>query len=131
MRGAMAIASSAAVRQPGSVMASATGPICPSPSSRVHTGNPTGVAYASGGAISYNGWTVQITGTPRAGDTFTISPNTNGTSDSRNAGLLAVRILAASDPALTEKMARFQQELADTARAKDAALQQRIARPAD
>ena len=49
----------------------------------------------------------------------------------RNAGLLAVRILAASDPALAEKMTRFQQELADTARAKDAALQQRIARPAD
>ena len=49
----------------------------------------------------------------------------------RNAGLLAVRILAASDPTLAEKMARFQQELADTARAKDAALQQRIARPAD
>jgi flagellar hook-associated protein 1 FlgK len=53
------------------------------------TGNPTGVAYTSGSAISYNGWTVQITGTPRAGDTFTIQPNTNGTSDSRNAGLLA------------------------------------------
>ncbi|HEX2828979.1 MAG TPA: flagellar hook-associated protein FlgK [Burkholderiales bacterium] len=53
------------------------------------TGNPTGVAYTSGGSISYNGWTVQITGTPRAGDTFTIGPNTNGTSDSRNAGRLA------------------------------------------
>jgi 5-(carboxyamino)imidazole ribonucleotide mutase len=47
----------------------------------------------------------------------------------RNAGLLAVRILAASDPALAERMTRFQAELADTARAKDAALQQRIARP--
>jgi 5-(carboxyamino)imidazole ribonucleotide mutase len=47
----------------------------------------------------------------------------------RNAGLLAVRILAASDPALAQRMSAFQQELADTARAKDAALQQRIARP--
>jgi 5-(carboxyamino)imidazole ribonucleotide mutase len=45
----------------------------------------------------------------------------------RNAGLLAVRVLAASDPALAERMTRFQAELADTARAKDAALQQRIA----
>jgi 5-(carboxyamino)imidazole ribonucleotide mutase len=47
----------------------------------------------------------------------------------RNAGLLAVRILTASDPALAQRMVTFQQELADTARAKDAALQQRIARP--
>jgi 5-(carboxyamino)imidazole ribonucleotide mutase len=44
----------------------------------------------------------------------------------RNAGLLAVRILATSDPALATRMAQFQRELAETARAKDAALQQRI-----
>ena len=53
------------------------------------TGNPTGVAYTSGGAISYNGWTVSIAGTPRAGDTFSITPNTGGVSDGRNIGLLA------------------------------------------
>jgi flagellar hook-associated protein 1 FlgK len=53
------------------------------------TGNPVGVAYASGGNISYNGWTVQISGTPVAGDTYTIAPNGNGSSDSRNALLLA------------------------------------------
>ena len=41
----------------------------------------------------------------------------------RNAGLLAVRILAAGDPALRERMAAFQVALADAARAKDAALQ--------
>ncbi len=45
----------------------------------------------------------------------------------RNAGLLAVRILAAGAPALAERMVRFQAELAETARAKDAALQQRLA----
>ncbi len=44
----------------------------------------------------------------------------------RNAGLLAVRVLAASDPALLERMRAFQGALADTARAKDAALQQRL-----
>lgn len=44
----------------------------------------------------------------------------------RNAGLLAVRILAAADPSLTERMRKFQQGLAETARAKDAALQQRF-----
>jgi 5-(carboxyamino)imidazole ribonucleotide mutase len=36
----------------------------------------------------------------------------------RNAGLLAVRILAASDPALQAKMEDFQAKLADMARAK-------------
>src|SRR4051794_3572403 len=41
----------------------------------------------------------------------------------RNAGLLAVRILGTSDPALAERMAAFQRDLADAARAKDDALQ--------
>jgi 5-(carboxyamino)imidazole ribonucleotide mutase len=41
----------------------------------------------------------------------------------RNAGLLAVRMLAAGDPELLEQMRRFQDRLADTAREKDAALQ--------
>jgi 5-(carboxyamino)imidazole ribonucleotide mutase len=43
----------------------------------------------------------------------------------RNAGLLAVRILASSDAALLQKMRDFQAGLADQARAKDAALQSR------
>jgi flagellar hook-associated protein 1 FlgK len=55
----------------------------------VGTGNPVGVAFTTGGNITYNGWTVQITGTPAAGDVFTIAPNTGGTADNRNAGLLA------------------------------------------
>ena len=44
----------------------------------------------------------------------------------RNAGLLAVRVLAASDPALLDRMTAFQAALADTARGKDAALQERL-----
>ena len=44
----------------------------------------------------------------------------------RNAGLLAVRVLAASDPALLTRMRDFQGALADTARAKDAALQAQL-----
>jgi 5-(carboxyamino)imidazole ribonucleotide mutase len=44
----------------------------------------------------------------------------------RNAGLLAVRILAASDPALLERMREFQVALGDQARAKDSALQTRL-----
>ena len=44
----------------------------------------------------------------------------------RNAGLLAVRILAVGDPALGARMAQFQADLADTVRAKDRALQDRL-----
>jgi 5-(carboxyamino)imidazole ribonucleotide mutase len=45
----------------------------------------------------------------------------------RNAGLLAVRILAASDEALREKMERFQDRLRDQAKAKGEALRERRA----
>ncbi len=41
----------------------------------------------------------------------------------RNAGLLAVRVLAAADPVLQRRVVAFQEALADTARDKDAALQ--------
>ena len=40
----------------------------------------------------------------------------------RNAGLLAVRILATTDEALRARMVSFQQALGDLARSKDAAL---------
>jgi 5-(carboxyamino)imidazole ribonucleotide mutase len=43
----------------------------------------------------------------------------------RNAGLLAVRILASSDPALRARVEAFQAALSETVRAKDAALQER------
>jgi len=41
----------------------------------------------------------------------------------RNAGLLAVRILGSSDPQLRARILAFQDQLADTVRAKDVALQ--------
>jgi 5-(carboxyamino)imidazole ribonucleotide mutase len=41
----------------------------------------------------------------------------------RNAGLLAVRILAVSDPALRGRVVEFQDQLAESVLAKDAALQ--------
>jgi 5-(carboxyamino)imidazole ribonucleotide mutase len=47
----------------------------------------------------------------------------------RNAGLLAVRILAASDEALRERMVAFQAELRAQALAKGAALRERAAGP--
>ncbi len=42
----------------------------------------------------------------------------------RNAGLLAVRILALDDPALAERLAVHQRELAEAARAQDATVRQ-------
>jgi 5-(carboxyamino)imidazole ribonucleotide mutase len=44
----------------------------------------------------------------------------------RNAGLLAVRILAVNDPVLSERMAEFQAGLRSTAQAKGAALRARL-----
>jgi 5-(carboxyamino)imidazole ribonucleotide mutase len=46
----------------------------------------------------------------------------------RNAGLLAVRILAAADPELLDEVRAFSARLADSARAKDAALQDELHR---
>jgi flagellar hook-associated protein 1 FlgK len=40
--------------------------------------------YTSGGNIDVNGWRVAITGTPAAGDTFTVANNTGGVGDNRN-----------------------------------------------
>jgi len=53
------------------------------------TGNPTGVSYTANGAISYNGWTVHISGSPQAGDQFTVVPNTGASGDNRNVLRLA------------------------------------------
>lgn len=55
----------------------------------VGTGNPVGVVYTPGADITYNGWTIQISGAPAALDVFTVSANTNGYNDNRNAQALA------------------------------------------
>ena len=49
----------------------------------------TNVSYTSGAPISFNGWTLAISGTPRSGDVFTVGANTNGVGDNRNALALA------------------------------------------
>ncbi|MDH5551961.1 MAG: flagellar hook-associated protein FlgK [Nitrosomonas sp.] len=49
----------------------------------------TNQVYTDGADITFNGLTVQISGSPGAGDVFTIGPNNNGNSDSRNALLMA------------------------------------------
>lgn len=45
-------------------------------------------AYSAGSTLSFGGINFSISGTPQDGDTFTISPNTGGVGDNRNALLL-------------------------------------------
>ncbi len=60
------------------------------------TGSPSaGVAYSSGSPVSFNGWTISISGVPAAGDVFTVEPNTNGVGDNRNA--LSIAALQTAD----------------------------------
>jgi flagellar hook-associated protein 1 FlgK len=47
------------------------------------------IPYFPGQDISYNGWTIKITGSPAAGDMFQVGSNTNATADNRNGLLLA------------------------------------------
>lgn len=46
-------------------------------------------AYAPGQALSANGWSLTLSGTPAAGDSFAISANSNGLNDNANALALA------------------------------------------
>ena len=54
---------------------------------------------------------------------------TVGIGEARNVGLLAVRILAATDPELRRKMLSFQAGLADAVREKDAAVRKQFEEP--
>ncbi|MBB5018736.1 flagellar hook-associated protein 1 FlgK [Chitinivorax tropicus] len=59
--------------------------------------NTTGTTLASGlnynpaiaNAVSFNGWSIKLSGAPVAGDVFKVGPNTNASADSRNALALA------------------------------------------
>jgi flagellar hook-associated protein 1 FlgK len=48
------------------------------------TGNPGGLAYTPGATLSFNGWSIALSGAPAAGDTFTVSANAGGVADNRN-----------------------------------------------
>jgi flagellar hook-associated protein 1 FlgK len=64
----------------------------------------TGLTYSAGADISYNGWTVQVSGNPASGDSFSIGPTpANSTADNRN--LLA---MAKLQTASTTNGASFQ-----------------------
>ncbi len=49
------------------------------------TGNPSGLAYAPGMTLSFNGWSARLDGTPVAGDTLRIAQTANPAADNRNA----------------------------------------------
>ncbi len=54
-----------------------------------------------------------------------------GSAGARNAGVLAVQILAAGDAALAERLARYKEELAAAVDARAAALEERLSREVD
>ena len=49
------------------------------------TGDPSGLSYAPAQTLAFNGWTLQLNGTPRAGDVITITPVSQPSADNRNA----------------------------------------------
>jgi len=49
----------------------------------------TNVSYYNGITVSENGWQIQLTGKPLAGDIYTVQNNTNAVADNRNALALA------------------------------------------
>ena len=77
------------------------------------TGNPTGLSYSPGASISFNGWSLSLNGQPRAGDTFTIGPNTQPAADNRNAlSLSALQTAAlANGQTLTASFASLSAEV--------------------
>jgi flagellar hook-associated protein 1 FlgK len=66
------------------------------------TGNPVGVPYTPGQTISYNGWAMKLTGTPKTGDVLTVQVATsayNATNAGNANAILALRDLALFDGA--------------------------------
>ena len=49
------------------------------------TGNPTGVAYTPGQPIEFNGWRIELDGTPATGDRVDIGAPVDTVADNRNA----------------------------------------------
>lgn len=94
--------------------------------------------YTPGQAISFNGWTTQISGTPVAGDAFNVAANTNATGDNRNvllmAGLQKQNLLANGTTSfqgaysqLVGSIGAKTNELMVTSQAQDAMLTQTVA----
>jgi flagellar hook-associated protein 1 FlgK len=75
------------------------------------SGDPTEYTLPANGEIQANGWRVQVSGTPVAGDTFSVRDNSNGTGDNRNmlllAGLMSEPVLNGQTTSLSQAIAQF------------------------
>ncbi len=67
--------------------------------------------YTAGDPIDFNGWRVRISGTPAAGDTFTVRNNAGAVGDNRNAFALAdamnAGVLETGTVSVTQAVERF------------------------
>ena len=64
------------------------------------SGNPVGVAFTPGQAISFNGWALTLKGSPQAGDTYSVQANAFPARNGGNAeAMLALRDTALFDGA--------------------------------
>jgi|JRYH01.1.fsa_nt_gb flagellar hook-associated protein 1 FlgK len=59
------------------------------------TGDPAGVAWTPGSPIVFNGWSIELRGTPQAGDRIEVVPTPDPSSDNRNARAM---VLLADQP---------------------------------
>ena len=81
-------------------------------SSNTYTLNGTGsYTLPASGIIAANGWMVQLSGTPAAGDGFVVQSNTGGTGDNRNAleiaRMLDTGVLTGGTESLTGAVSRM------------------------
>jgi flagellar hook-associated protein 1 FlgK len=97
VRASASLSNVGSARIAGPTVQTATNPALQTPVSLVFNNPPTTyqvngvgalIPYTSGNNIDVNGWRVQISGTPVAGDTFRVDPNTNAGGDNRNGLLL-------------------------------------------
>ncbi len=71
-------------------------------------------AYTPGANIDYNGWRVQISGTPVANDTFSVEVNSSGAADNSNVlALASLQTFGAFDSASTNFQEAYGKVVAD------------------
>lgn len=75
------------------------------------SGDATVYTYTSGSNIDANGWRVQVSGTPVAGDSFTVGDNSNGSGDNRNmlllTGIMSEPVMDNGTTSLTQGIGKF------------------------
>jgi flagellar hook-associated protein 1 FlgK len=82
--GTGAVAAATVTNPTNANLLTSTSIVFTSPTQYQINGTGTTYTYAPGAAISANGWTTSISGTPAAGDTFTVSSNAGNIGDNTN-----------------------------------------------